>query len=243
MNQGYGVFGKAYEIMFRNDLHASESVDHAFLRNMILLDDESASALYSNKPICYNMENHELYAFSQKFRTSDDRETIRNVLYYTSSIAKAYDLDFKEMLFGGTEREILERSTDWCADMARVGAVILQCLDIPCRIIHLANLEKAYNGHVAGEAFYEGKYGLVDFIYGYQMLSDGPVSARDIQENPEFLAPYPEDYKEMFSGIAINEYDPTDPSNDYTLSKPNKYYMKLIYEEHQDQWIMGEDKQ
>lgn len=241
MNQGYGVFGKAYEIMFRNDLHAPKSVDHGFLRNMVLLDDESAPALYSNKPIRYYMGKHELYAFSQQFRTSDDRATIRNVLDYTSCIAKAYDLDFKEMLFGGTEREILERGTDWCADMARVGAVILQCLDIPCRIIHLANLEKAYNGHVVGEAFYEGKYGLVDFIYGYQMFSDAPVSARDIQKKPAFLDSYPEDYKGMFSGIAVNEYDPTDPANDYAVSGPNEYYMKLIYEDHQDHWIMGED--
>ena len=243
MKQGYGIFGKAYEIMFRNDLHALESIDHVFLRNMVLLDDESAPVLYGNPPMKYDMRNHELYEFSQQFRGSADRETIRNVLDYTSGIAMSYDLDFKEMLFGGTEKEILERGTDWCADMARVGAVLLQCLDIPCRIISLVNLEKAYNGHVIGEAFYEGKYGLVDFIYGYQMLSDRPVSARDVQENPSLLDSYPEEYRGMFSGIAVNEYDPTNPDNDYTVSKPNEYYMKLIYEDHKDQWIMGEDRE
>ena len=156
MKQGYGIFGKAYEIMFRNDLHASKSIDHAFLRSMVLLDDESAPVLYSMRPMRYDMRSHELYAFSQQFMASAERETIRNVLDYTSGIAKVYNLDFNEMLFGGTEEEILEQGTDWCADMARVGAVLLQCLGIPCRIIHLANLEKAYNGHVVGEAYYEG---------------------------------------------------------------------------------------
>ena len=32
---GYGVFGKAYEYMFKNDLHHKGSVDHAILKNMI----------------------------------------------------------------------------------------------------------------------------------------------------------------------------------------------------------------
>ena len=35
----------------------------------------------------------------------------------------------------------------------------------------------------------------------------------------------------MFSGIAVNEYDPTDPDNDYTVSKPNEYYMKLTFQQ------------
>lgn len=47
------------------------------------------------------------------------------------------------MLFGGTEKEILDRGTDWCTDMARVGAVFLKCLGIPSRIVHLADTGKA----------------------------------------------------------------------------------------------------
>ena len=40
MKKGYGVFGKAYEVMFRNDIHDEDSIDHYILRNMILLDEE-----------------------------------------------------------------------------------------------------------------------------------------------------------------------------------------------------------
>jgi hypothetical protein len=38
---GYGVFGKAYEYMFENDLHHKGSVDHAILKNMIFIDEDS----------------------------------------------------------------------------------------------------------------------------------------------------------------------------------------------------------
>lgn len=241
MKQGYGIFGKPYEIMLRNDLHDPASIDHALLRDMILLDGGSVHALYQ-KPVCRNMEGHELFAFAQRFKAEHDRRSIRNVLDYTSDIAMRYDVDFKDMSFGGTEKQILLRGTDWCADMARVGAVLLQCLGIPCRILNVVDLIKAYNGHVAGEAYYEGSYGVVDFIYGYQFYGETPVSAWDILRNADALSAYPEEYRGLYSAIGISEYDPMDPHNNYAVSKPNEYCMKLIYTDHHDTWIMGEDK-
>ena len=82
---------------------------------------------------------------------------------------------------------------------------------------------------------------LIDFIYGYQFYSDHPLSVWDIQQNRPLLNSYPEEYSGMFSAIAVNEYNPVDPDNDYTVSKPNEYYLKLIYGDHHDQWIMGEN--
>ena len=43
---GYGVFGKVYGHMFKNDLHHKRSVDHEILKNMIFLDEDSKSFLY-----------------------------------------------------------------------------------------------------------------------------------------------------------------------------------------------------
>ncbi len=37
MEKGYDVFGKAYGVMNRNDLHALESIDHKLMQEMILL--------------------------------------------------------------------------------------------------------------------------------------------------------------------------------------------------------------
>jgi len=241
VKKGYGIFGKPYEIMLKNDLHDPVSIDHALMRDMVLLDEESFQALYQ-KPVRRNLEKHELYAFARQFKAASDRQSIRNVLEYTSDIAMRYDMDFKDMLFGGTEKQILERGTDWCADMARVGAVLLQCLGIPCRILHLVNLDKAYHGHVVGEAYYEGGYGVVDFIYGYQFYDETPVSACNIMRSPDALNACPDTYRGLYSAIGVSEYDPMDANNDYSISIPNEYYMKLIYTDHQDAWIMGEDR-
>ena len=240
MKIGYGVFGKAYEVMFAHDLHNPASIDHELMKNMILLDDQSAAILYS-RVVRHNYGGHELYQFAQQFKASIEKETVQNVLRYTQKIAAAFDTDFDDMLFGGTEKQILDRGTDWCSDMARVGAVLLQCLGIPCRMLYLANPGKAYNGHVVNEAFYEGRYGVVDFIYGYQFYDRTPKSAFEIQRNPEILAAYPESYQGLFSAIAISEYDPCAPGNNYSISRPNDYYLKLIHTDHENMWLMGED--
>ena len=240
MKIGYGVFGKAYEVMYAHDLHNPASIDHELMKNMILLDDQSAAILYS-RVVRHNYGGHELYQFAQQFKASIEKETIQNVLRYTQKIAAAFDTDFDDMLFGGTEKQILDRGTDWCSDMARVGAVLLQCLGIPCRMLYLANPGKAYNGHVVNEAFYEGRYGVVDFIYGYQFYDRTPKSAFEIQRNPEILAAYPESYQGLFSAIAISEYDPCTPGNNYSISRPNDYYLKLIHTDHENMWLMGED--
>jgi len=241
MKIGYGVFGKAYEVMYAHDLHNPASIDHELMKNMILLDDQSAAILYS-RVVRHNYGGHELYQFAQQFKASIEKETIQNVLRYTQEIAAAFDTDFDDMLFGGTEKQILDRGTDWCSDMARVGAVLLQCLGIPCRMLYLANPGKAYNGHVVNEAFYEGRYGVVDFIYGYQFYDRTPKSAFEIQRNPEILAAYPESYQGLFSAIAISEYDPCTPGNNYSISRPNDYYLKLIHTDHENMWLMGEDQ-
>ena len=240
MKTGYGVFGRAYEVMFKNDLHDPASIDHELMKNMVLLDDQSAAFLYS-RVVRHDRKEHELYQFAQQFNASTEKETIQNVLQYTHNIAAAFDTDFDNMLFGGTEKQILDRGTDWCSDMARVGTVLLQCLDIHCRMLYLADPGKAYNGHVVGEAFYEGRYGVVDFIYGYQFYDRTPKSAFEIQRNPEILAACPETYQSLFSAIAISEYDPCAPGNNYSISTPNDYYLKLIHTNHENKWLMGED--
>lgn len=240
MKQGYGIFGKAFRVMLENDVHDIRSIDHQFMREAVLLEEESCDFLYS-RVNHYDMRHHELFGLAQQFVGQTQKETIHNILTFTSDIAAKYDVDFKDMFFGGTEQQILERGTDWCADMARVGAVLAQCCGIPCRIVHLVNLNKAYNGHVVCEAYYDGSYGVVDFLMGYQFYGDKPISAWELLTNKEPLKDCHEEYQGYYTAIAINEYDPTDPKNDYTVSTPNQYCMNLIYGEHNGQWIMGED--
>ena len=240
MKKGYGVFNKAYEYMFKNDLHDPQSIDHQLLRNMILLDEESREYLYQF-PKKVDMKAHELYLFSQQFKCDNDKSTIQKVLDYTSKIVSEYDVEFEDMLFGGTEKEILERGTDWCSDMARVASVILDCLDIPCRMVYLANIDLAYNGHVVIEAFYENKYGIIDPIYGILLYKDGPIDADQCKRNPDYLNNYPKEYKGLYKAIAMCEYDPMNDENNYSISRPNEYYKKLISTDHQNKWFMKEE--
>jgi len=241
MKKGYDIFGKAYGIMMRNDVHDSNSIDHKFMQEMIRLDEESYSFLYDKTPIQIDMKNHELYSFAKQFKGMNDKQTIENILLYTSKIANNFDAEFSEMKFGGSEKEILDRGTDWCADMSRVGAVLLACNNIPARIVHLANLNKAYHGHVVVEAFYEGNFGVCDFLHGYNFYDDKPLNSYTLMCNPYYLDNYPEDYRGLYSAVAINEYNPMDQNNNYTISVPNQYILNLIYTDHEDKWIMGED--
>ena len=78
MKQGYDVFGKAYGIMLRNDLHAIGSVDHELLKNMILLNEESYNLLYKNIETVIDMREHELYYFAQHFKGDNEHQTIIN---------------------------------------------------------------------------------------------------------------------------------------------------------------------
>lgn len=240
MKKGYDVFGKAYGIMMRSDLHDPESIDHKLMQEMVLLDEESHDFLYRPAPELLDMKNHELYTFSRKFRGDSDSHTIRNILRYTAERAENFQDAFKTMQFGGTEKEILDRGTDWCADMARVGVVLLECNGIPARIIYLANLQKAYNGHVVAEAFYEGKYGVCDFIYGYSFYEEKPLDAYELMRRKRYLQAYPKDYAALYSAAAISDYNPMGDHN-YKISLPNQYYLKLMSGNHNGKWMMGEE--
>lgn len=253
MKRGYDVFGKAYGVMLRNDLHDIDSIDHQFLKEMILVDEESLSFFYERIPkINEDVTKHELFEFAQQFRADQPIDTIKNVLNFTSQIALNYDVDFLDMTFGGTEKEILIRGTDWCADMVRVGCVLLQCNDIPTRIVHLANVNKAYHGHVVCEAFFDHGYGMCDFIYGVLGYDEKPISAWEMRLTKSLVstcyrrdyANYSvlDDFEGLFSEIAINEYDIVDHNNNFSKSRANDYTKQIIFENHDGKWLMGEDQ-
>ena len=103
MKQGYGVFGKAYEVMLRNDLHAPGSIDHQLMEQMILLEEDSLPLLYGGVPaVNPAMKEHALYPFTRQFVGKSAVETIDNLLRLTAGIAQSCDLPFEQMRFGGT---------------------------------------------------------------------------------------------------------------------------------------------
>ena len=99
MKKGYGVFGKSYEIMNKNDLHDINSIDHRFMQEMILLDESSYDYLYNKEVNYYDMTHHELFEFSKQFKGNSDKETINNVLIFTRNIVKNFNVEFEDMFF------------------------------------------------------------------------------------------------------------------------------------------------
>lgn len=247
---GYGVFGKEYEFMFINDLHDKNSIDHELLKNMVLIDNASIAKLYDNSfQINGNIIENELYQFAQSFKGESEIHSVQNILDFTSNVVSKYDVPLEYMFFGGTEKQIIERGTDWCSDISRVGCVLLQCLNIPARIVFLVNKSKAYNGHTVVEAFIDSSYVLCDFTYGVVGYYLKFYSVKELLNNPKIIE---EIYRtkvnniktldyicNLFDEAAISEYD-FSKSHLYNISKPNEYYLKLNKLEQNGFWQLGE---
>lgn len=239
--KGYDVFGKAYGFMLRNDLHHINSVEHKLMQEQIRLDSVSEPFLYGGYQISYPLEKHELYLFSQKFKANNELTSLNLLVKFTSEMALNFNLSLEDMYFGGTEKEILNRGTDWCFDLARLAAVILDCIGLTSRFIFVADPTKAYHGHVLLEVYYNNSWGVVDPLYGYVYYDNKPISAKEILSSSQ-LQSMDEDYRNMFTQIAIAEYNPNDEDNYYIISKCNEYTYKLNSIEQDGNWQLGEDK-
>lgn len=252
MKIGYGVFGKAYEYMFKNDLHDKNSIDHTLLKNMILLDENSKSTLYKKpQSISNDIRNHELYELAQKHKGNSLLESINNIFDFVNEVVNKFDTPFEKMIFGGTEMEIINRGSDWCTDISRVGAALLQCLGIPTRIVILVNSHKAYHGHQVVEAYVDGTYVMCDFLYSVIGKLDQYYSVYDLLKKPNLVRKaYQtkiEDTKQLeyilglYNLAAISEYDICKEHNFY-ISKPNEYYLKMMNLNQDGTWQMNENE-
>lgn len=129
------------------------------------------------------------------------------------------------MLFDCTEDEILKRDIDWCNDISRVCLVMLKCLNIPCRIVHLVNINKAFNGHVVCEAYYENHYGMVYTLNGIVCYYKRQLDVYELLNNKDGLSKFNINYLKDYTHVSINEYNLCDKNYNYNISKPNTYYL------------------
>lgn len=249
---GYGVFGKTYEYMFKNDLHHKRSVDHAILKNMIFLDEDSKSLLYTSpQSVSKKISNHELYEIALKLKSDNHLESIYRTIEFVNGVVKKCDTPFEEMIFGGTELDIIKRGSDWCTDISRVGAALLQCLGMPSRIAILVNQFKAYHGHQVVEVYVDGTYMMCDFLYGVIARLDRNYSVYELLNHLDLVKSIYnskiDDTKQLdyiaglYNLAAISEYD-ISKKHDYQTSKPNEYYLKMMNLKQDGTWQMNENK-
>jgi len=251
---GPAAFDRPYRVMLENDVHAPGSVDRVLVGRMVQLVPGTAAYLYgefTSRTVDYRpgaRPELERWLAEATAGVITPGEKVKGIAEYCLGIRERFekvnpdDSGCEQMVFGGTEEEIIERGTDWCADLARVACALCQVSGIPARIVNLVELNAAYGGHVIIEAWREKVWGAVDPLHGilYTSLDGGPMGVRDLLGLEDF--PY--------QAAAIANYYISDRgSYSYAASdlKENTYYRSILEMAIKGwpggrRWLFGEDK-
>ena len=258
---GTSAFGRAYESMLEHDAHAPGSVDCELARAMVRLCSETADYLYgafTSLDILYRQGSRpELERVLEQAvpAAGGPEETLSHIVRYTRGLGRHAEQSLHKMRIGGTEEQIVARGSDWCTDAARVACVLCQMAGLPCRIVSLFDLDKAYSGHVIVEAHRAQTWGAADPSTGvvYRRPDGRPATVWDLMRSPTLVQPHrgPDAFYTRIgqfraAGIA-NYFCWQHQTHDYTITGLNDYYMSIL--EMSDQgwpgglrWLHGEDK-
>lgn len=253
--RGIWQFGKEYGIMYNNDTHAEGSVDRIFYEKMVKLTDETAYFLYNNYTpleVVYEKGSRiHLKQIVSTLKSNSDRQTVHNIAAYCRDIVEKCETRSKDMIFGGTEEDIITRGTYWCTDIARVACIMCQLAGLPARILITANTKFAYCGHTVAEVYYNNKWGVIDPTNGlvFEQEEGCPASARDIKSNPEIVnAAFNKKYGiyedffapgEQYESAAIVNYSINDRDKYVYTSSPLNEYVKGILDHSREKWAGG----
>ena len=267
MQKGIHIFGKQYEIMYKNDVQTDGSVVKEIFNEMVKLDDTSVKYLYSSFTDLTNRYKPGSRAFIEDIVNElighTATETVDNIVSYCTNIANNCDTGTEDILFGGTEEEVIKRGTYWCTDIARVACIMFQVAGLPSRLITTANTNFAYCGHMVTEVYYHNKWGVTDVNSGiaYRYQDGTPMSAWEIHKdydlgNQAFYKIHPEARQEgylffppgeQYESVGITNYYVDEHwKYNYQTSKVNDYCRKIL--QHSDEkwaggirWVHGED--
>ena len=258
--EGIDQFGSAYQVLLENDVHAPGSVDRLVLDRMVRLCDETVGYLYSgytSTRVDYQQGQRtelELHLIAIGAIAGSPADRIARIVEYCLGVVKRCDASLDEMLFGGTEEEIIARGSDWCTDIARVACAMCQIAGVPARLVPLINVNQAYSGHQIIEAFTDGVWGAADPTNGvvYRDADGDPVTTWELTRVRDLVAQnwagrssfYTD--PDQFLGVAISNYYVSDADRfDYSNSRVNEYYRRIL--EMSDagwpgglRWIQGE---
>ncbi len=258
---GPQAFGKAYRQMLDNDAHAPGSVDREIASSMVRLCEETASHLYDaytdvhSGYVTGSRPGLESFLARTEPSPHDPERQVSDIARLTAGLAANNRPDgLSTMRFGGTEEEIIERGSDWCTDVARVGCALYQVAGIPCRMVHLFNLDAAYSGHVIVEVHRSGTWGAVDTSSGVVYRKDHgvPATTWDLMNDTELVVRHqgPEawyTHPEQFLAAGIANYYLRDSDRyDYTVAGLNDYYRAILTMAGRGwpgglRWLHGED--
>ena len=259
---GDDQFGPAYQIMLAGDAHAPGSVDRVLSQRMIRLHAATADYLYGSytpTTLRYRPGSRpelERFLRAATAGATDPEEIVDGIARWCADIAEAADdLGLDDLLLGGHEEAIVERGTDWCTDLSRVGCVLCQVAGLPARLVCLFNTTAAYSGHVIVEVLRQGRWGCVDVVNGVVYRKDGgaPASAWELQRAPDLIAAHRRLHggygsPAQFLGVAIVNYFVWEADRfDFTVSALNPYTRSILEQSERGwpgglRWLHGEDE-
>ncbi len=240
---GPKAFGREYRIMLENDPHAPGSADRTTVASMIRLCDGTARYLYggyASRSIGYvggSRPGLERFLAEAGSSAGDSEQRVAAIAELTRSLADRSPAGgLSAMRFGGTEEQIIERGSDWCADVARVGCALYQVAGFPCRMVYLFDLQAAYSGHVITEVHRSGKWGAVDSMCGVvyrtgdgalattcELMCDADLVKRHAGPDAWYTNP------EQFTAAGIANYYVRDAARyDYTVTGVNDYTRSVL---------------
>jgi len=231
------------------------------MEEMVKLCPETVDFLYSSYTsveVQYEKGiRPELESYIQNITSeASDWDVVERIAQFTSSLQEKAEQDLDKVQVGGMEEEIIERGSDWCTDLARVGCVLCQVAGFPSRLIALINPKKAYCGHVIIEVYRTGVWGAVDpttnVIYRYQ--NGKPATTWQLMNDPKLVEQHYRDEStpytspDWFREAAITNYFVWRwKEYDYTASGVNDYYRSILEMSEKgwpggQRWLHGEDR-
>ena len=257
---GPKAFGRAYRIMLDNDPHAPGSADREIVASMIRLCDATAGYLYdghTSRSIGYaegTRPGLERWCAEAGSTASGPEDRVAAIADLTRGLARKSPAgELPALRFGGTEEQIIERGSDWCADVARVACAVYQVAGLPCRMVYLFDLQAAYSGHVITEVHRSGKWGAVDPISAvvYRAGDGTPATTWELMNDAGLVKCHagPEAWytnPEQFSAAGIADYRVRDTARyDYPVSGVNDYTRAVLCMADQGwpgglRWLHGE---
>lgn len=259
--QGLDQFGPAYRVMLENDAHAPGSVDRVLMEKMVHLLLQTKKYLYKEHTPTRSLYRKGLrpqleeYVREALLNCQCNKERIESLARFTSRLAEHASEDLDTMRVGGTEEEIIESGSDWCADVARVSCVLFEVAGFPARMAYLVDTKKAYSGHVIAEVYRAKRWGAVDPLTNviYYHLQGEPASTWDLMNDPSLIKRHskgkstPYTTPGQFRAAAISNYSVwLSGEYDYTVSSINPYYRSILEMSNKGwpgglRWLHGED--
>ncbi len=260
--QGVRGFPPPYQIMFRQYPTPEGTVEQVLLERWLYLCPATYRFLYEGshprRPAYRRRSRPELERFVRdtvKGATAEET-VLHRICSALARMAEKKSDPWPEMVFGGTEEEILARGTNLCGDLSRVACIAFQIAGFPSRLVFLADPSRAYYGHTIVEVWRKGAWGAVDCLCGvvYHHPAGSPVSVWDLQQHPEWIdlnrhKGYMEYVRpDQFQAAAIVDYPIEDHGRfSYGTGSVNPYYARIL--EMSDRgwpggprWLHGEDR-